>query len=131
MTPDIPTWLASVKILHGHDLPAYPSEEIDESVQVVPFVNEGRWCVLCPNNQTHAILACEETPLFFCPYDFNIWNGGRPVRIVWPEEAEEVERLLLERSDPVNMNYFPGEETPVILLAENKFMSEPDWVREQ
>lgn len=58
---------------------------------------------------------------FLCGTCFNAEIGGEYRPIVWPDDAGEIESLLVVRPLPVHMNWRPGE-TLADLAAENDLL---------
>ena len=84
------------------------------------YVNHGRWVVDCPFCGS-AQLASESDRRFFCAGSDGCANhqaGHRFLPVRWPDQAAEIEEILLERPQAVNQNWQPGE-TLTRLLEEN------------
>lgn len=90
-----------------------PTEMSDEPL--VPFVNHGRWLVSCPRCPS-AMHASKVDPRFMCA---ECGSGGRWHPVVWPADAERIERALACRPSKTNRNWSPPE-TVELLVAENK-----------
>lgn len=77
------------------------------------FVNHGRWMVLCPCGS--AQLASRSDRRFFCVDCGNsTW-----VKVSWPEDEREIERVLGYRPDPRTRNWDPSQ-TVEDLRRENR-----------
>lgn len=78
-------------------------------------VNHGRWIVDCPDRDcTAAVMASIEDPRFVCPVcAYGIFT------VTFPNNADAVEKVLLERPVPATQNWLPGESVGD-LRKENK-----------
>lgn len=95
-----------------------PPETIGGEVRAV--VNHGRWLVECPTSWCEAAqLAFRNDQRFFCHNCHNIEADGHWLKVIWPRNAAEIERVLDARSRPENRNWTPGE-TLAQLRAENE-----------
>ena len=82
-------------------------------------VNHSRWLVDCPDPTCGGCQYASKTDRrFFCHTCHNAAAGGGWVDVVWPRNAEVIERVLGERLDPRTRNWTPGE-TPESLRHEN------------
>ena len=87
-------------------IPRFPSE-VAETPTVSVRIEQGRWlaeCWWCGGLQR----AARTDHRFLCDQCYNAPAEGKWLRTVWPEEATEIERLLIERPVP-NRNWRPGE----------------------
>jgi hypothetical protein len=73
------------------------------------------WIVQCPCRG--AQLAARSDHRMLCVDCHNADIGGRWRRVVWPADAEAIERVLLARPDPTTRNW--TGETLAQLKAEN------------
>jgi hypothetical protein len=80
------------------------------------WVSGGRWVVMCPCGG--AQLASREEHRFFCIDCLNVAVGGQWRRVHWPEDAADIEAVLLRRPDPETRTWLPTQ-TLSDLLAEN------------
>ena len=84
--------------------------------EVSARVNQGRWIVDCPvQGCGNAIIASYQEPVFFCSVCGNVDNPAHWYKVVFPQEHEEIERILLERPSrnpfsALHRNWFPGEK---------------------
>jgi phage terminase large subunit GpA-like protein len=72
-------------------------------------VNHGRWVVRCPFCAS-AQIASHTDPKFWCPECEMADVAGQWVEVVWPEDAEAIEELLVRRP-AINRNWSHGETT--------------------
>ena len=95
----------------GRQLPL--GHAIGDAIEVV--VNHSRWIVQCPICNS-AQVAARDDHRFFC---IECENGGRGwVTVIWPEDADAIEEVLMLRPDRNTRSWVPGE-TVEDLLAEN------------
>jgi len=88
---------------------------VDKSEPVMAFVNKGKWLIKC---ECGGAEKAWEEGLFMCQSCWNAGHKHKCRRSIFPEQREEIERLLDKR--PLeNRNWFPGE-TVDDLLRENK-----------
>lgn len=87
----------------------------------VAYVNHGRWVADCPTAGCGGAMLVLNGGEFLCGTCFNAEIGGEYRPIVWPDDAAEIEALLVVRPLPVNMNWRPGE-TLAMLAAENDLL---------
>lgn len=83
----------------------------------VAYVNDGRWVADCPSPYCNAAMIVEPGQAYMCAECFNKDIGGAWRRVVWPEDAEEIDAELARRPDRRNQNWCPGE-TLQMLRAE-------------
>lgn len=103
---------------HRTDVAPFRPQDISKDVVVAPTVNHGRWLIDCPGEDcTGAQLAHPDRALFFCVDCLNEDVGGDWVSVQWPDEADDVERVLGARRSK-NRNWIPVE-TVGDLWAEN------------
>ena len=95
-----------------------PVNECFDSVKA--RVDDGRWVVDCPNCNS-AMLTSSKVDMFICAECGSPDVGGRWRRVEYPEQREEIERLLLLR--PANKGRSPG-------LGGPRFYAEDDVNRE-
>lgn len=97
--------------------PPIPVRGKDASRTAAVRVERGMWIVDCVCGG--AQLACRTDHRVFCCDCGNAPDGGKWVRVNWPDRATlvEIEAALLSRP-PYNRNWSPGE-TVDDLLAEN------------
>ena len=81
-------------------------------------VNWSRWIVDCPFCSA-AQDASKSVSMFWCNECQMKQNEGAPMRVEFPEDAEMIESVLMERSDYHNRNW-KLPETLQDLIAENK-----------
>lgn len=88
-------------------------------------VNHGRWIVRCPlvDPQTgERCGGCQLASLtdarVLCVQCGNHQVGGRWVRVVWPDDPETIERVLLARPRLSTLNWHP-EQSATELMLEN------------
>ena len=79
-------------------------------------INHSRWVVDCPYCP-ESLPAQPGLPMY-CPNCGCVENGGFALTVVFPEEREQIEAVLLKRPLPQNRNWEPGEDM-ALLLAEN------------
>lgn len=87
----------------------------------VAYVNHGRWVADCPTAGCGGAMLVLKGGEFLCGTCFNAEIGGEYRPIVWPDDAGEIESLLVVRPLPVHMNWRPGE-TLADLAAENDLL---------
>ena len=86
-------------------------EGMFDGITAQAFVNRGRWMVKCPLITASgdpcfgALEASREDHRFFCASCHNEAAEGKWVAVEWPEDAEEIERLLGMRPAPLNRNW--------------------------
>jgi hypothetical protein len=68
-----------------------------------------RWIVSCPSCQYGASYVWLEEPFMFCVNCGNEAVGHRWRPVVVPKERAQIERLLMQRTDPNTRNWKPGE----------------------
>lgn len=72
------------------------------------MVNGGRWivrCPFCPSAQN----ASKLDHRFFCVECGNIDVGGKWVKVIWPDDWEQIEIALFRRPKMQYRNWLPGE----------------------
>lgn len=83
---------------------------------VQAFITNGDWAAKCPDCP-EVIVVDNEHP-FWCPACQNAKNDGAARPLVFPENREQIEAILLKRISPTNRNWLAGE-TIEDLQAEN------------
>lgn len=63
--------------------------------QVKAEVNSGQWVARCECGGAEAV--CEKEPIFYCRTCGNYENKGKPRKVKFPKEVQEIEILLLKR----------------------------------
>lgn len=89
---------------------------------LLPFVNDGRWIVVCPGRRCGgAQLASPRWTRFLCVDCNNVDVGGQWLSVQWPDDDLIVagEAALMARPDPKTRNWDPAGETVGALLVEN------------
>lgn len=80
-------------------------------------VDHGRWIVDCPVGCVGAEFGNPIDHWFWCTSCFNSGSGYKLLPVRWPENKDEIARLLVFR--PLeNQNWNPGESA-AMLLADN------------
>lgn len=86
---------------------------------VMAEVVRSDWRVKCPFCAGAQVIEPGEP--FFCVDCLMQANGFRPMRVTWPENRDDIERVLLHRPDPLTRNWLPGQgETVDLLRLENQ-----------
>jgi hypothetical protein len=75
------------------------------------FISEGRWVANC-DECNGAEFVTEEQPMV-------CGTCGAVSQVIWPDDVDGIEAVLVKRPKVVNRNYLPGE-TVALLKAENK-----------
>jgi hypothetical protein len=88
------------------------------TLRATAAVNHGRWIVSCPWCFS-ASMAARFDHRFFCVECLNRPAGGKWVGVDWPDNADDVESLLVMRPNPATRNWH-AHETVADLLAENE-----------
>ena len=104
--------LPALDVVSGEPLPA--------------IVNANRWIVECPVCNG-AEFAWKEWPLFLCATCWNGANGYAFRPVVFPDDVEAIERVLMARPVPDRRNWLPGESV-ADLMAENEAHGLPKGV---
>lgn len=111
--------IKAVRALHPH---ASPNWEL-EGEPVVAHVNWGRWIAICPDCAKRGsiqIFYVVEGKAFFCAGCLNGLNDGKGRPVKFPEERQEIERLLCKRRHIGNRNFYPEKgDTLAVVKAEN------------
>lgn len=84
-----------------------PPAALAPEPQLRAEVRDGRWAVRCPFCPS----AQETSPddrRFYCVGCLNAAADGRWLKVVWPRNYVDIERVL-EARDPRNAHWFPGE----------------------
>lgn len=84
----------------------------------VPLLDRGVWKTHCPSCGGATILR-RGARLHFC---YACWDDGEPVwrEVAWLPETEAIERVLLQRPQAANRNFYPHQgETLVDLRQQN------------
>ena len=104
--PERPELSGAERMVHRYFPHALSHEQTDAAVAFAS-VNYGRWLVRCPwcPSAQHASRADHR---FFCVECYNSAVGQRWVKVVWPEEARDIESVLLRRPKRYR-NWNPGE----------------------
>ena len=99
-------YLVVVRALYkGHRRVEPPELRQDALVGEAPArIELGRWIADCPAGCNNAFLVSKEQPFFLC----NNCGAGW-VRVVFPEDAREIETVLLARPWETARNWRPGE----------------------
>jgi hypothetical protein len=102
---------------HRADSPGVDAElPISLTEALSAWVSGGRWIVMCPCGG--AQLAAREDHRFFCIDCLNAGVGGQWRRVNWPDDAADIEAVLLRRPDPETRTWLPTQ-TLTDLVAEN------------
>jgi hypothetical protein len=99
--------------------------------EVEAEVNYGEWRAVCPFCPGAMVITPSEP--FFCVDCVMAGNAGYAMAIHWPDHEERVriERVLLARPAPINMNYEPlAGETVETLMEENRARGFPAMIGE-
>lgn len=104
-------WITSLKQLNRHP----------EGKPVYAYINLNRWIAYCECNSCEIVTPSD--PYFFCTNCMNSQldklGQARPPRpIVFPEEWQKIEFVLMKRPNPQNRNW-ELEETLDDLIKEN------------
>lgn len=81
-------------------------------------VNWSRWIVDCPFCKA-AQDASRAKPIFWCVECDMLQNEYAPMTVAFPLDADEIERVLMQRHNPKSRNWTPGE-TLNDLIKENR-----------
>lgn len=98
----------------------------DTHGEVMAEVVRSSWRVMCPfcPGGLWAEPPTSDLPdgePFFCVDCLMQANAFRPMRVIWPVDRLQIERVLLLRPDPLTRNWLPGRgETLEVLQFENK-----------
>jgi len=93
--------------------------------QAIAVVNHSRWFALCPDERcAGGEVVSPDAPVFMClscGNKNNLDKNGiiRLRQVAFPDDRIELEKVLLERPDPVSRNWYPTE-TIEDLQEENK-----------
>ena len=79
-------------------------------------VMRSNWVAKCPHCPSQMFVQPGEP--FFCPDCAMQGNDYKPMTVVWPKKRQAIERVLLQRKDPLNRNWLIGE-TVDDLINEN------------
>lgn len=111
---------------HVQTRPGLRHHQIDwrERGQVLAEVNHGRWIARCPYC-AGAMYVAPGLP-FYCVDCLMVANEGQAMTVVFPEEKERIEALLLARPNPATRNWQPGE-TVAQLESENDLYGGEPW----
>lgn len=107
-------------LFHRHHQGASLSAPLGVALGVeslIPFVNDGRWIVQCPDCGGSQ-LASPEMDRFFCVDCLNVGTDGNWIVVAWPDGVAAIEAALSARPDVRTRNWRPNE-TVGALLAEN------------
>ena len=85
-------------------------------------VDDGRWLVDCPNCNS-ALVISETLPKFVCAECGSPDSDGRYRKVIYPENREEIERLLLLRPAGMGRGFVEGSD---ISVGGPRFFSEDD-----
>lgn len=102
---------------HRWDRPPAPPEAVTVGAHVDVVVSHGMWIGGCPCGGAQLVDGTQDR--YFCVDCLNEWAGGQWAPLVWPDNPDEIEAVLLKRPNPANMNWRPGE-TAGDLRAENR-----------
>ncbi|HQA69622.1 MAG TPA: hypothetical protein PK801_14955 [Aggregatilineales bacterium] len=110
---------------HVQTRPGLRHHQIDwrERGQVLAEVNHGRWIARCPYC-AGAMYVAPGLP-FYCVDCLMVSNEGQAMTVVFPEEKERIEALLLARPLAAR-NWQPGE-TVAQLESENDLYGGEPW----
>lgn len=103
-------WASWLRLLSGK---AAPPRVWQSAGVALARINWGRWIADCPVC-SGAMVVSRKDPWFWCPECGQ--SGWRQVE--FPENADEIEEILVKRPDKRVRNWFPGE-TVAQLEAEN------------
>lgn len=79
-------------------------------VALVARLDTGRWIADCDNEACGgAELVNRADPTFYCLSCFNYAHGYAMTRVVFPDNADEIEEVLLTRPHTDFMSWFPGD----------------------
>jgi hypothetical protein len=104
------------RALEGMPLLEPPDDSEQTTDLLLAYVNHGRWVIDCPCGS--AQLASREDPRFWCVECRNSWALGKWVGVEWPNQAEDIEGLLLMRPSPKTQIWNP-DESVLSLAMEN------------
>lgn len=104
-----------VVLRHG-DTP--PPTETHPTATVIAEVIHGRWMAKCPWCAS-AQVASREDRRFFCVECLNVRADGKWARVVWPEQADEIEAVLAMRPSKETRSWL-AHESLGDLLRENQ-----------
>jgi len=97
--------------------------EKDFETVVYARVNHGIWQVACPSascsSAQHASFA---DPWFFCAGCHNSVFGNKSVRVVWPDNRDDIERVLNMRPYLSNQNWDVNESVDDLLRENEEIM---------
>lgn len=101
----MPDRFRSAKDVHRPRLPEGPCAT-EATARV--HVNHGRLLVACPWCPS-VEYAWVDDRRFICSACLNRAVGGHPIAVEWPEDFDQIEAVLLQRANPLERNWEPGE----------------------
>jgi len=118
---------AKMYLMSGNGELEEPNDKVNVSGEIKARINRSKWIVEC--SCASAIIIDLSFPYFMCCECGNLENEGKWLRIVLPEDREEIEAVLLKRTHGANFslhhpdfganrNWSPGE-TLLSLKKEN------------
>lgn len=84
--------------------------------EILACVIRSNWVAVCKVCETGMFV--EPGQPFYCVDCGMVLNNGYPMRVIWPDDRAEIERILIKRARPVTRNWAAGETTNM-LVAEN------------
>lgn len=94
---DFSYWRYVANLCAQHRAPMPPSF-MEIRGYVLPVINHGKWCLVCPNPHcNNGMLVSWRDPLFWCSHCRMEWNERKPCRALFPREREKIELALSMR----------------------------------
>lgn len=141
------TWTGTIKAFDGNvptknivqqvcvylckqgNLPLPPADWkiIDTSHVALADINHGRWIARCPCCTGGAMYISKVDRTFWCMNCRNACSDYHPIRVVFPPDASERERIMLARPDPTTRSCLYNE-TIEDLAKENRLRGLPESI---
>lgn len=118
---------ASHRVSRGERAPIPHPETFHPEMTVYACIREGRWAVLCPFCPS-AQYGSPADPKFHCVNCGLLTHTNQWLRVLYPQNWQDIEKVLDVRPNMYNRNWEP-DETLDDLLAEN--LAHADEIRER
>ena len=87
---------------------AHANWELDKSAPPLhAWIASSDWVVTCDTCREQIVIDFGE--IYFCPNCLNAAHGGKARTVIYPEQREEIERVLVLRPDPNMRTWYPHE----------------------